>query len=118
MFRHFLPNKESPTKKKRGRPAKNSTTSASDNPLSSLFHNSSNSGTANKKSKQNSCVDVYLLPSYYDDSSVGGRRMLHSKGCTRLRQRVEASESPQSSDAIPDLYSLDVNEGATDLFAV
>ena len=66
----------------------------------------------------NLSVDVCLLPSYYDDSSVGGRRMLHSKGCTRLRQKVEGTVCPESSGAVPDLYSLGVNEGATDLFAV
>ena len=113
-----MPNKTpSNIKKKRGRPAK---TPESDEPDSALCSalNSEIDGDQSKakKPKPDQAIEVYLLPSYYDESCIGGRRMLHSKGCTRLKPQVSSGNSTASYERISDLYALEENEGASDLF--
>ena len=119
MFKHFIPDKRTPpTKKKRGRPSKNTTTCLSDNAGSMILNNDINQAQSPMKKRQkDKPIEVYLLPSYYDDNCVRGKRMLHSKGCTRLSEDL-CMNLTQPEEIIPDISVLESNEGITDLFAI
>jgi len=113
MFKHFMPNK-GVAKKKRGRPAKNIAADPSDSTLASLLQGIK---PPDKKSKATGTIEVYLLPSHYDQTCATGRRILHSKGCTRLRPQVDGTSASEATADVPDLYALEANEGTTELFA-